>query len=107
MQPATLTTVAGITITPDEGDLDAWTWGVGDYRKEVMQGHAETIRYMFEIIRTAGPFIGIIGFSAGATTAHTLVSLTERRASPELMQELQIDPSVCFLYISTKHKLNE
>jgi hypothetical protein len=32
---------------------------------EVMQGYAETIRYMLEIIRTVGPFVGIVGFSEG------------------------------------------
>ena len=53
---------------------------------EVMQGYGTTIRYMLEVIQMAGPFIEIVGFSAGATTAHTLVPLTERRGSPELMK---------------------
>lgn len=65
-----------------------------------MQGYGQAIRYILEAIQTAGPFIGIIGFSAGAATAHTLVSLAERRASSELMQNLQIDSKV-FSYIST------
>jgi hypothetical protein len=68
---------------------------------EVMQGYGQTIRYMLEVIRTAGPFIGIIGFFAGAAIAYTLVSLAERQALPELMQNLQIDPSVCSFYFST------
>jgi hypothetical protein len=55
---------------------------------EVMQGYEPTIRYILGVIRTAGPFIGIVGFSTGATTAYILVSLAERRASPELMQNL-------------------
>ena len=84
------------SITLDERDFDAWTWGFGDYMTEEMQGYGPTIRYMLEVIRTAGPFIGIVGFSAGATTAHTLVSLAERRASFELMRTLQIDSNVCF-----------
>jgi len=79
------------STTGDEGDFDAWTWGFGDYTTEVMQGYGQTIRYMLEVIRTAGPFIGIVGFSAGAATAHILVSIAERRASPELMQNLQMD----------------
>jgi hypothetical protein len=33
---------------------------------------------MLEVIWTAGPFIGIIGFSTGATIAYILVSLIER-----------------------------
>lgn len=87
--------------TGDEGDFDAWTWGFGDYTTEVMQGYGQTIRYMLEVIRTAGPFIGIVGFSAGAATAHILVSIAERRASPELMQNLQMDSRVCSFYIAT------
>jgi hypothetical protein len=82
IQPATSIAGAGKRITPDEGDFDAWAWGFGDYMTEVMQGYKPTIRYILEVIRTAGPFIGIVGFSAGATTAHTLVSLAERRDPP-------------------------
>jgi hypothetical protein len=52
---------------------------------DVMQGYRQTIRYMLEVIRTTGPFIGIVGFSASAAIAYTLVSLAERRASPELI----------------------
>ncbi|KAH8792230.1 dihydrofolate reductase, partial [Hyaloscypha sp. PMI_1271] len=94
IQPASSITRAGKRVTPEEGDFDAWTWGFGDYMTEVMQGYGQTIRYMLEVIRTAGPFIGIVGFSAGATTAHTLVSLAERRASAELMQNFQIDSNL-------------
>jgi hypothetical protein len=50
-----------------------------------MQGYRQTIRYILEVIRTAGPFIRIIRFSAGAVTAHILVSLAEGRASSELI----------------------
>jgi len=101
IQPASSITRAGTRVTPEEGDFDTWTWAFGDYMIEVMQGYGQTIRYILEVIRTAGPFIGIVGFSAGATTAHTLVSLAERRASPELMQNFQIDSKVCPFYIST------
>ena len=99
MQPASSTTGADKRITLEDGDFDAWTWGFGDYMTEVMQGYGPTIRYMLNVIQMAGPFIGIVGFSAGATTAHTLVSLAERRASPELLQTLQIDSNVCNFYI--------
>ena len=95
IQPASSITRAGKRVTLEERDFDAWTWGFGDYMTEVMQGYGPAIRYMLEVIRTEGPFIGIVGFSAGATTAHTLVSLAERRASPELMQNFQIDSNVC------------
>jgi hypothetical protein len=52
---------------------------------EVMQGYGPTIRYMLKVIQMAGPFIGIVGFSIGATIAYIFVSLTECRVSPELM----------------------
>ncbi|PVH69113.1 hypothetical protein DL98DRAFT_626577, partial [Cadophora sp. DSE1049] len=94
IQPASSITRADKRATPEEGDFDAWTWGFGDYMTEVMQGYGQTIRYMLEVIRTAGPFIGIVGFSAGAAAAHTLLSLSERRASPELMQNFQIESNL-------------
>jgi len=68
---------------------------------EVIQGYTQTIRYMLEVIRTAGPFIGIIAFSASIATAYILVSLAERRASPELIQNFQINSRVYAFYIST------
>ncbi|PMD21289.1 hypothetical protein NA56DRAFT_572417, partial [Hyaloscypha hepaticicola] len=45
-------------------------------------GYGPAIRYMFEVIRTEGPFIGIVGFSTGITIAYTLVSLIEYRLFP-------------------------
>ena len=33
---------------------------------EVMQGYGPTIRYMLKVIQMAGPFMEIVGFSAGA-----------------------------------------
>ena len=101
IQPADSVTIASTRAIPGEGEFDAWTWGFGDYTTEVMQGYGQTIRYVLEAIRTAGPFIGIIGFSAGATAAHTLVSLAERRVSPELIQKFEIDSEVCSFYILT------
>jgi hypothetical protein len=68
---------------------------------EVIQGYKQTICYMLKVIRTAGPFIRIVGFSADATTAYTLVSLAEHRASPELIQNFQINLNICFFYILT------
>jgi hypothetical protein len=66
-----------------------------------MQGYKQTIRYMLNVIQTAGPFIRIVGFSADVATAYILVSLAEQRASPELMKNFQINSRVCSFYIST------
>jgi hypothetical protein len=59
------------------------------------------IHYILKVIQTAGPFIEIIRFSTSATTAYTLVSLTKRRVSPELIQNFQINLKVYSFYIST------
>jgi hypothetical protein len=104
IQPASSITRADQRITPEKRDFGAWTWGFGDYMTEVMQGYGPTIRYMLEVIRTAGPFIGIVGFSAGAATAHTLVSLAERRASLELIRNLEIDSNVSSFHVSNSSK---
>ncbi|KAH8651808.1 hypothetical protein BGZ60DRAFT_337933, partial [Tricladium varicosporioides] len=52
-------------------------WGFGDYKTEVIQGYRSTIYYILEVIRTAGPFIGIVRFSTNITIAYILVSLAE------------------------------
>ena len=46
---------------------------------------------MLEVIRTEGPFIEIVGFSAGAAIAHILVFLAKHQAASELIQNLQIN----------------
>lgn len=100
--PTTLHRIRPVSsISREEGEFDAWTWGFGDYMTEVMEGYGQTIRYILEVIQMTGPFIGIVGFSASVATAHILVSLAERRASPELMQSFQIDSSVCSFSILT------
>ena len=59
------------------------------------------ICYMLEVIGIAGPFIGIVRFSASTATAYMLVSLAEYRVSPELMQNFQINSRICSFYILT------
>lgn len=49
---------------------------------------------VLKVIRTAGPFVEVVGFSSGAAVAYTLVSLAERRAFPEFIQNFQIDLNV-------------
>jgi hypothetical protein len=74
--------------------LDAWCWGTGDYAKDEIGGFEESIRYLLRIIRSEGPFVGIVGFSTGATTALTLVSLAERSGSSEIMESFKLSPDV-------------
>jgi hypothetical protein len=70
--------------TKDGRDLDAWAWGVGDFRQaEEIQGLAQSVTYMLEYMQEHGPFVGAIGFSCGATLAAILSSLLEGGKSVE------------------------
>lgn len=59
-------------------DDESWTWGFGD----IQYGHItcldQTIRYIMDLLNQHGPFVGIIGFSAGAAIAAVISSLLER-----------------------------
>jgi hypothetical protein len=71
--------------TKDGGDLDAWAWGVGDFRQaEEIEGLAQSVTYMLEYMQEHGPFVGAIGFSCGATLAAILSSLLEGGRSVEV-----------------------
>jgi hypothetical protein len=78
----------------DDEDLNAWCWGIGDYATDEIERFDASIRYLLRFMKKEGPFTGIIGFSTGATTALTLMSLAERGASSEIMKTLQLDPAV-------------
>jgi thioesterase domain-containing protein len=70
--------------TKDGRNLDAWAWGVGDFRQpEEIQGLAQSVTYMLEYMQEHGPFVGAIGFSCGATLAAILSSLLEGGKSVE------------------------
>jgi hypothetical protein len=61
-----------------ECDLDTWAWGTGDFRQsEEISGLSESVAYMLDYILTYGPFVGVVGFSCGATLAAILASLLE------------------------------
>ena len=74
--------------------LDAWAWGRGHYATDEIEGFTESLQYLLRFLQTEGPFVGIVGFSSGATTASILVSLAERGASPEIMQSMGLLPEV-------------
>jgi hypothetical protein len=74
--------------------LDAWSWGFGDYATEEISCWAESFQYLLRLMQTEGSFVGIIGFSTGASTALALASIAERGACPDIMQIFQLDPNV-------------
>ena len=75
-------------------DFEGYAWGFGDYSRSEIQGLEDSTRYLLEILRTEGPFVGIVGFSTGATMAMILVTLLERSSPSELMKAFQLDASV-------------
>jgi hypothetical protein len=59
-------------------DLDAFAWGSGDVRNaEEIEGLGQSVAMILEFIQAHGPFIGVIGFSCGATVSAILASLLE------------------------------
>jgi dienelactone hydrolase len=75
-------------------DFEGWAWGFGDYSRSEIQGLEYSTRYLLRILQTEGPFVGIVGFSTGATMAMILVTLVERGAPPEVMKAFQLNASV-------------
>jgi hypothetical protein len=75
-------------------DFEGWAWGFGDYSRGEIQGLEDSTRYLLGILQREGPFVGIVGFSTGATMAMILVTLVERGAPPEIMKAFQLDASV-------------
>lgn len=87
--------VATPTSTEKEDvEHEAWNWGHGDYATEVIKCDGFSLRYLLQIMREEGPFVGIVGFSTGALTAWILASLLERGASAEIMKHFQLDSTV-------------
>jgi len=75
----------------------AWNWGYGHYTEEV-RGFDYSLRYLCKILRSEGPFIGIVGFSTGAMAALVMMSFAERGASAQLARDLKLDTSVSIIY---------
>lgn len=62
-------------------DDDMRAWGHGDPETEHIEGLEESVQYISGILERHGPFIGIMGFSTGATMAAIVTSLLEKRRS--------------------------
>jgi hypothetical protein len=75
-------------------ESDMWAWGFGDYATEEIKLCDKSIRCLLRLMKTEGPFAGVIGFSTGATTGSILLSLAERGAADEITQQWGLDSSV-------------
>jgi hypothetical protein len=86
------------SIGKDYQDLEAWAWGIGDFRKpEKIYGTAESLTYMLDYMHRHGPFVGIIGFSTGATLGAMLASLLEEHKYIEdIIYPNNVSPSNLF-----------
>jgi hypothetical protein len=64
-----------------EETTDTWTWGHGDLEEDRIRGLETSVEYILRFLETHGPFVGIMGFSAGATVAAIVCSLLEKQNS--------------------------
>ncbi|KAH8821233.1 serine hydrolase FSH [Xylogone sp. PMI_703] len=91
----------------DDEEIDMWAWGHGDHDAEIT-GLEQSVRYILELLDKQGPFIGVIGFSTGATLAAIIASLLEGNRSVEGFQlEINHPPlyfAVCFSGFMLSHK---
>ncbi|KAF2681308.1 FSH1-domain-containing protein [Lentithecium fluviatile CBS 122367] len=75
-----------------EDDPDAWAWWrrKGDSEPYVYEGIEQGLDKLAEVLRTEGPFDGVIGFSQGGAMAAMLASLLEptRREAFEKLYEV-------------------
>lgn len=73
-----------LPANPDEPIIEnnlMWAWGYGEPQQDRIRGLETTIDYIFRYLDEHGPFIGIMGFSTGATIATIIASLLEKRKS--------------------------
>ncbi|KAH0543751.1 hypothetical protein FGG08_001933 [Glutinoglossum americanum] len=77
--------IPGVRSKPDNGDsyggedddTDAWSWVRKDPQTGTWADVEASFDYLAEVLRTQGPFDGVIGFSQGAAFAAMLASLLE------------------------------
>jgi hypothetical protein len=88
----------------ERAESDAYAWGMGDLRKtEDVEGLNNSITFALEYIQANGPFVGVVGFSSGATLAVILTSLLEH---PKSVKGFEYPPNVSFLSrVHKAHKL--
>jgi hypothetical protein len=65
----------------DHNYSESHIWGYGDIHEVNFLGPESSIPFLRDVIRSDGPFIGVIGFSLGACLAIILTTLLERENS--------------------------
>jgi hypothetical protein len=75
---------AKLPVNPDQppGENNfMWAWGYGDIDGDRIEGLEKSVQSILRYIDKHGPFIGVMGFSTGATVAAIITSLLEKRKS--------------------------
>ncbi|KAI9857716.1 MAG: hypothetical protein M1813_008137 [Trichoglossum hirsutum] len=80
----------------DEESSDAWAWVRRDPRTGVWEGVEATLDCLAEVLRTRGVFVGVIGFSQGATIAAMLASVMEGPARMSSFADHQANGGIAF-----------
>ncbi|RAL15786.1 alpha/beta hydrolase [Aspergillus homomorphus CBS 101889] len=57
---------------------DSWLWGYGDPETSELKGLEHTWKHLAIVLNEHGPFVGVIGFSAGAAWSVILTALLEQ-----------------------------
>ncbi|PYI32039.1 hypothetical protein BP00DRAFT_473930 [Aspergillus indologenus CBS 114.80] len=57
---------------------DSWLWGYGDPETSELKGLEHTWKRLANVLTEHGPFVGVIGFSAGAAWSVILTALLEQ-----------------------------
>ncbi|KAK1144795.1 hypothetical protein N8T08_004806 [Aspergillus melleus] len=59
------------------GDFDSRIWVYGSHEEPEIRGLNESIHHIMSALQNKGPFLGIMGFSTGATLAVVIASILE------------------------------
>lgn len=86
---------------PDPDDIDAYAWHTLHDARDPPTGFVDSLNALADVLRTEGPFDGILGFSQGALLAVMVASLLEgdvrrkafRRAQEDFLESFPYPPS--------------
>ncbi|KAI9769378.1 MAG: hypothetical protein M1840_004080 [Geoglossum simile] len=77
-------------------DPDSWAWSQKDEQTGEYVGIEVSFDFLAEILRTQGPFTGVIGFSQGAAVAAMLASLLEDTPRTSSFSAHQLSGGIAF-----------
>ena len=83
---------------PDRDDIDAYAWHTLHDARDPPTGFEDSLNALADILRTEGPFDGILGFSQGALLAVMVASLLEGGLRIEAFKRAQEDFPGSFPY---------